>query len=106
MKANCFHQITKTVILLIFTFLISMAVFAQQNPLVKDVHKEDHKEVSFPKAEQFSNTQLNYMIIPARGNTFGYNIYANNKLKIHQVSIPAMPGKNGFKKYASAEKVA
>lgn len=75
MKANCFHQITKAVILLIFTFLISMAVFAQQSLLVKVVHKEDHKEVSFPKAEQFSNTQLNYMIIPASGNTFEYDIY-------------------------------
>lgn len=106
MKSNYSTYLTRVVILLLLCFFISMALIAQQNPLVREGHKEDHNEVSFPKAEQFSNTQLSYKIIPAPVNTFGYDVYADGRLMIHQASIPAMPGNNGFKMKASAEKVA
>ena len=47
-----------------------------------------------------------YKIVDAANNTFGYDIYSNGKLKIHQPSVPAMPGNEGFKTKAAAEKVA
>lgn len=106
MNTTSFKIITKAVLLLIILFFVSMAVFAQQNPLVKEQHKEDRAELSFPKPGQFINTKLEYKIIPAINNTYGYDIYADGKLMIHQNSIPAMPGNEGFKTKASAEKVA
>lgn len=106
MNSNYSTYLTRVVILLLICFFISMALVAQQNPLVREGHKEDHTEVSFPKAEQFSNTQLSYKIIPAPGNTFGYDVYADGRLMIHQGSIPAMPGNEGFKTKTAAEKIA
>jgi hypothetical protein len=60
----------------------------------------------FPKAETYTHTKLSYKIIEAANKTFGYDIYADDKLMIHQKSIPAMPGNDGFKTKADAEKVA
>ena len=39
-------------------------------------------------------------------NGFGYDIYSGEKLSIHQPIIPGLPGNNGFKTAAEAEKVA
>lgn len=39
-------------------------------------------------------------------NTWGYDIYKNGKLTIHQPSIPAVPGNKGFAKKSDAEKTA
>lgn len=52
------------------------------------------------------NKNLSYKIIPAANNTWGYDIYNNGKLFLHQPSIPALPGNNGFATKSSAEKVA
>lgn len=49
---------------------------------------------------------LTYKIIPAAGNTWGYDIYDNDKLFVHQPTIPAMPGNKGFITKVAAEKVA
>jgi hypothetical protein len=47
-----------------------------------------------------------YKIINGANSTFGYNLYADGVMKIHQPSIPAMPGNDGFKTKAAAEQVA
>ena len=47
-----------------------------------------------------------YHIIPSEGNTYGYDIFINNKLLIHQPNIPGMGGNKGFVKKSDAEKVA
>ena len=39
-------------------------------------------------------------------NGYGYNIYKENKLRIHQPFVPAMQGNIGFTSKAAAEKVA
>lgn len=49
---------------------------------------------------------ISYTIIPAKNSTWGYNIYVDGKLRIHQLTIPAMPGSEGFSSKKSAEKVA
>ena len=63
-------------------------------------------EVQFPAASQFANTQLTYKIIPAANNTFCYDVLASGKILIHQPSKPGLPGNEGFKTKAAAEKVA
>lgn len=102
MKSNYSTYITRAVILLIVFFFLSIALFAQENPFVKDEHKE---ELAFPQASKFSNTKLGYTITDAPNKTFGYDISADGRLMIRQSSIPAMPGNEGFKTKAAAEKV-
>ena len=57
----------------------------------------------FPAAK---NAKLSYKLITAENKTWGYDIYNNEKLFVHQPSIPAMPGNKGFATKASAEKLA
>lgn len=45
-------------------------------------------------------------IIPAPGNTFGYNILKNGKIYIHQPHIPAISGNKAFNTEAQAQKAA
>jgi len=49
---------------------------------------------------------VTYKIITATSNTWGYDIYINGVLSVHQVSRPAVPGNLGFGSSADAEKVA
>ncbi|MBS1747923.1 MAG: DUF4907 domain-containing protein [Bacteroidetes bacterium] len=62
------------------------------------------------KSQQFTpiakDTKLTYKIIPAKNNTWGYDIYKDTKLFVHQPNIPAMPGNKGFDSKQFAEKVA
>ncbi len=50
-----------------------------------------------PSANRFSNANITYKIIDASDKTFGYNIYADGRLMIHQPSIPALQGKRVLK---------
>lgn len=52
------------------------------------------------------HTIFSYKIINADSSTFGYDIYRNDQLLIHQKSVPAFPGNKGFKTKANAEKTA
>ncbi len=58
------------------------------------------------QAKVISASRLSFTIIPAEGNTFGYDILNDNRKMIHQPSVPGMPGNKGFAKKADAEKVA
>jgi hypothetical protein len=58
------------------------------------------------KTQGFSADSLTYTIIRSDQQTYGYDIYANGKLLIHQSSIPGMPGNQAFKSEQDAEKVA
>jgi hypothetical protein len=71
--------------------------------------KAQQKETSkpqFPSAKEYAKKTYTYKIISAPNNTYCYDIYANGKMVIHQPSIPAMPGNEGFKTEAVAIKVA
>jgi len=46
------------------------------------------------------------VIIPAESNTFGYDIYVNGAVIIHQPSRPGLPGNSGFTSEEDAMKVA
>lgn len=53
-----------------------------------------------------SGHQLFYKIITSVQDTYGYDIWQDKAVVIHQPSIPGMPGNKGFVKKKDAEKVA
>lgn len=61
---------------------------------------------TFPDASKVKETKLSYKIISAPNNTFGYDIYSEAKLLIHQPTIPAMPGNEGFSSKSQAIAIA
>jgi hypothetical protein len=93
---------TKLMVLILFQWL-AVTVLSAQTPTPTQT---DTNTAKFPEAGAYANTKLSYKIIDAPDHTFGYDVYANGKLLIHQASIPAMPGNEGFKTKADAEKVA
>jgi hypothetical protein len=62
--------------------------------------------VKFPSGEKFKNAKFTYTIIPAVNNTWCYDINMEERLFIHQPSVPGLPGNEGFKTKEDAEKVA
>jgi hypothetical protein len=87
-------------ILFLSFITISLAVNAQSNMV-------QSKEVTkFPSAETNKNVNYTYTIIPAANKTWCYDVYKEKRLFIHQPSAPGLPGKEGFKTKADAEKVA
>lgn len=49
---------------------------------------------------------LTAKIIPSINRTFGYDIFRNGKLLIHQPNIPGRPGNEGFKSKEKAQAAA
>ncbi|HOY31722.1 MAG TPA: DUF4907 domain-containing protein [Bacteroidales bacterium] len=63
-------------------------------------------EANHPKKNTKKNSGISYTIIPSANMTWGYDIYFEKQLRIHQPTIPGYPGNNGFKTKADAKKVA
>jgi hypothetical protein len=63
-------------------------------------------QATFPDAAQFQQSNITYKIIPAEGNTYGYNIYTDGQMMIHQPTKPGMSGNRGFDTKEAASKVA
>ncbi|MBE7170265.1 MAG: DUF4907 domain-containing protein [Williamsia sp.] len=59
-----------------------------------------------PPVLEKAQPQFTYTIIEGANGTFGYDVYVDGRLKLHQPSIPAMPGNKGFKTKAAAAQVA
>ena len=91
---------TKIIVLILFQCFATTMLFAQAQA------QPDSNGAKFPEASAYTNTKLTYTIIDAPNHTFGYDVYADGKLLIHQASIPAMPGNEGFRTKTDAEKVA
>ena len=66
----------------------------------------DGSAAKFPAASAYANTKLTYKIIDAPKHTYGYDVFADGRLMIHQTSAPALPGDEGFKTKEDAAKVA
>jgi len=90
----------KNVLLIFFQWPI-VTMLSAQTPT-----QADNSAAKFPEAGAYADAKLTYKIIDAPNHTFGYDVYADGKLLIHQTSIPAMPGNEGFKTNQNAEKVA
>lgn len=90
-------QQQKTAFFISIFLVASVLVYAQ---------KTTPSEVKFPNAAQFEHSIITYKIISSANHTYGYDIYANDKLLIHQPSMPGIPGNEGFPTEESAKKIA
>ena len=91
---------TKIIVLILFQCFATTMLFAQAQA------QPDSNGAKFPEAGAYANTKLTCKIIDAPNHTFCYDVYADDRLLIHQTSIPAMPGNEGFKTKEDATTVA
>jgi hypothetical protein len=75
-----------------------------QNQVQPQPQKQQKSD--FPSGDAFKNAKITYHLIPGINNTWGYDILVDNRMKIHQPSIPGQSGNEGFKTKEGAEKVA
>jgi hypothetical protein len=68
--------------------------------------QSDNSAAKFPAASAYANTNLTYKVIAAPKQTYGYDVFADGRLMLHQTSAPALPGNEGFKTKKDATKVA
>lgn len=86
---------------MLFSLLFTIVASNAQNiPSQKSISN------SSPASYKFSNARLSYKIISTSSQTFGYDIYSGDHKMIHQPSVPALPGNEGFKTKTAAVKVA
>lgn len=63
-------------------------------------------KAQFPDAADVKGSTITYTVIEGQNRTFGYDIYRDKKLLIHQPAKPGMPGNKGFATKTDAAKVA
>ena len=89
-------------LLILFVFVITMAsTLNAQTEIGKP-----KGETKFPNGETYKNAGFTYTLIPAANKTWGYDIYKEKHLFIHQATIPGLPGNEGFKTKAAADTIA
>jgi Domain of unknown function (DUF4907) len=59
-----------------------------------------------PSANAYADTKLTFKIIEAPHHTYCYDVFVDGRLIIHQTSVPAVSGNEGFKTRDDAIKVA
>ena len=89
---------------LILFYCISMTMLFAQGP--SGPRQPGGSAAKFPAASAYANTKLTYKIIDAPKQTYGYDVFADGRLIIHQTSVPALPGNEGFITKEDASKVA
>jgi hypothetical protein len=88
-----------TVVFFAFTFVSPSGADVSAGTSVK---KQEVKNQTNP----YANAKITVKIIPSVNNTFGYDIFVDGKLLVHQPHIPAVPGNKGFATKEKAKKVA
>jgi hypothetical protein len=105
---------TVTIIALVLIAVLAVigTLYMQKNPAVNDLN------IGFPipsganQESQVSSTTNPYLNANIEIKTYqvafgwGYDIFIDSKLIVHQTNIPALPGNSGFKTEADARKVA
>jgi Domain of unknown function (DUF4907) len=94
----------RKIFLLLFCLLLFTIAYAQQSSPASAPQPMPSTQSS---PESISKTAvITYNIIEVENHTYGYDVFADGKLSIHQNSIPAVQGNKGFETKADAEKVA
>jgi hypothetical protein len=96
---------------LFFTLFVENVLAQREEKALHDKINEDSLKIEMAKAKEenkkrAAKTDFKYLIIKAENNTYGYDIFADGNLYIHQNTIPAVGGNNGFADTTSAGKVA
>ncbi|MCX6246692.1 MAG: DUF4907 domain-containing protein [Bacteroidetes bacterium] len=86
-------------VLIFFLIALSSAIFAQAGRI---------QPQGSPSAgmEEPKIPICTYTLIPSVNKTWGYDIYVDKQLFIHQPNVPGLPGNEGFKTKADARKIA
>lgn len=87
-------------LLLLFAITISLTLNSQTNTVPSPGISKT------PAGETTKKASYTYTIIPSENKTWGYDIYMEKRLFIHQPGKPGLPGNEGFITKANAEKVA
>jgi len=66
----------------------------------------DSRSAESPAQGTHASANLTYKVITAPQATWGYDVFADGRLMIHQSSVPALPGNEGFRTKEDATKVA
>jgi hypothetical protein len=101
------RSVGKTVTLLAVVILsccMSMTMLFAQAPSAPA--QSESSTAKFHQTSAHANTKLTYKVIDAPKQTYGYDVFADGRLMIHQTSAPALPGNQGFKTKEDATKVA
>ena len=101
-KKMCMYQLKLAT--LIVSCCMSMTMLFAQAPSAPA--QPDRSAAKFPEASTYANTKLTYKIIDAPKQTYGYDVFADGRLTIHQTSAPAVSGSQGFRTKEDATKVA
>lgn len=96
---------------MILSVFLHAAAGAQTNPATPTAITDSMKQQMVAQREAnkkaASKTTFTYFVIKAGdGATYGYDIYSDGNLLVHQPSVPAMPGNAGFSDTTSAGKTA
>jgi hypothetical protein len=83
-----------TLAALILSCCISVTMLFAQAPSAPA--QLDSSTAKFPAASAYANTKLTYKVIEASKHTYGYDVFVDGRLMIHQTSAPALPGSEGF----------
>ena len=94
----------KKIITCLVAISFAICLHAQQQPKQENAAAQFLLKAFGTNAS--ANTKLTWKIIDAPNHTYGYDVLADGRLIIHQKSIPAMPGNEGFRTQANASKVA
>jgi hypothetical protein len=86
------------------TIIYSLSL-AMMSPAVGQ-NKTSSPATKFSSDTVLSVTKITYKIINAADDTFGYDIYVDGHLLIHQNTIPGIPGNKGFATAKQAERIA
>ena len=97
-------ETVKSFAALILFSCMSMTMLFAQTPSAPA--QPNSSTAKFPEASAYANTKLTYKVIDAPKQTYGYDVFADGRLMIHQTSAPALPGNEGFKTREDATKVA
>src|SRR5437588_5974036 len=85
----------KSLAALILFCCLSMTMLFAQGPSMPA--QPDSTAAKLPEASAYANTKLTYKVIDAPKHTYGYDVFADGRLMIHQTNAPALPGNKGFK---------
>lgn len=70
-------------------------------------YSQKANQAVYPENSSGVNTDsFSFKIFATPESTFGYNIYENKRLIIHQPHIPGMRGQKGFERESDARQVA
>lgn len=73
------------------------------NEVIESVNNPIQEQVSKDTSE---SKGISFKIFEVENKQFGYDIFVDGKMYIHQPHIPAIPGNKGFENKEDAKKVA